>query len=73
MGKAREFLDFWVQNSIQPAEQFGLPGASQDVEDLRQRCLNMAKGEGIDEAELVAEIGDLRAFLAAKLAEANHR
>jgi len=48
---AREFIDFWVENSIHAAEQYGTPGASQDVAELTQRLVEAAKGQGISEAD----------------------
>lgn len=73
MSKVGDFLDFWVQNSVQPAEQFGMPGASQDVSDLTGRCLDMAASEGISQEELKAEIGDIAQYIGGKLAKANQR
>ena len=40
--KAREFIDFWIENSVHAAEQFH--GASQDVADLTARYIEAAKG-----------------------------
>ena len=42
MGKAREFLEFWMQNSVHSAEQHGVPGGSQSPEELKARCIEMA-------------------------------
>jgi len=59
MSKAREFLEFWIQNSVHPAEQRGVAGASQRPEELKARCIEMAGSEGLSLADLEAEAGDL--------------
>ncbi|MFT4116592.1 hypothetical protein [Bradyrhizobium sp.] len=69
--KAREFIDFWVENSIHPAEQYRTVGASQDVAELTRRLIDGAKGQGISEADLRAEIGDISDYVAERLHAAN--
>ncbi|UEM08315.1 hypothetical protein J4G43_026250 [Bradyrhizobium barranii subsp. barranii] len=71
MSNVREFIDFWVENSIHPAEQYRTPGASQDVAELTQRLVEAAKGQGISEAELQAEIGDISDYIGELLRAAN--
>lgn len=71
MSKIREFAEFWAQNSVQPAEHFGLPGASQDVAELVARCVDMASAEGFSRDELEAEVGDLHDYIGARLRDAN--
>ncbi|MCA6107720.1 hypothetical protein [Bradyrhizobium cenepequi] len=68
---AREFIDFWVQNSVHAAEQFGEPGASQDVAELTRRCIEMAKNEGITEKAMRDEVGDMAEYIRDKLKAAN--
>jgi hypothetical protein len=76
--KTREYIDFWMENSVHAAEQFRTPGASQDVADLVRRLVEMAEGQGISEEALQAEVGDLAAYIRDRLqvankAEANRR
>ena len=71
MGKAREFLDFWMQNSIHAAEQFGMPGGSQLTSELKARCIQIAANEGLSPADLEAEVGDLSEYIKAALVDAN--
>ncbi|MGY3034140.1 hypothetical protein ACVIIV_003310 [Bradyrhizobium sp. USDA 4354] len=71
MSKAREFVDFWIENSIHPVEQYRTPGASQDVPELTQRLVEAAKGQGISEADLQAEIGDISDHIGHQLKAAN--
>ena len=44
--KAREFVDFWVENSVHAVEQYGQVGGEQGVAALTQRCIDMAKKSG---------------------------
>lgn len=71
MSTAREFIDFWMQNSIHAAEQYGAPGASQRAGELAARCIEMAAAQGISEADLEAEVGDLTAYVRSGLEGAN--
>ena len=71
MSKALEFIDFWVENSIHPAEEFQAPGASQDDAELTSRLVAAAKEQGISETDLQREIGDIRGYIRDKLSAAN--
>jgi hypothetical protein len=70
-GKVRDFVDFWVENSVHAREQLRTAGASQDVTELVRRFIASAEGQGISEAELRAEIGDVAEYVRSKLANAN--
>ncbi|UGX98003.1 hypothetical protein G6321_00023890 [Bradyrhizobium barranii subsp. barranii] len=69
--KAREFIDFWVENSIHAVEQYQTAGASQIVAELTRRLIEAAKGQGISEADLQAAIGDIAAYIEELLRAAN--
>ena len=68
---AREFIDFWIENSVHAAEGNGAQGAEQDVSALTARCVEMASSLGFSEAALEQEVGDLAAHISAKLITAN--
>ena len=70
-GQAREFVDFWIENSVHPLEQSRAPGASQDVGQLTERCIEMAKGLGISEEAIRDEVGDIAEYIRAKLNSTN--
>ncbi|MCP1834943.1 hypothetical protein ACVIHH_004499 [Bradyrhizobium sp. USDA 4518] len=61
--KAREFLDFWIENSVHAAEQYGTPGASQDVAELARRCIEMAGQQGLTEQDLRDAAGDITDYI----------
>lgn len=71
MSKAREFIDFWVENSIHAVEQYRTAGASQDVAELTRRLVEAAQGQGIPEADLRAEIGEISDYIGERLKAAN--
>jgi hypothetical protein len=67
----REFIDFWIENSIHAAEHGGDAGATQNVDELVRRCVDMAADQGFTEAELRAEVGDIEAYIRTHLQAAN--
>lgn len=69
--EAREYIDFWIENSVHAAEQYRTVGASQSVNDLVSRLIEGAKGQGISEPDLTNEVGDLTAYVRGKLSTAN--
>ena len=68
---AREFIDFWIENSVHAAERNGAIGAEQDVSALASRCLEMASSLGLSKAALEQEVGDLAAYINAQLMMVN--
>ena len=44
MSKVREFIDYWIENSVHAAEQYRTIGASQDITELTRRCVEAAGG-----------------------------
>lgn len=71
MSKAREFIDFWTENSIHAVEQYRTVGASQDVAELTRRLVEAAKGQGLSETDLQAEIGEISDYIRDRLKAAN--
>jgi hypothetical protein len=71
MNAVREFIDFWIGNSVHAAEQYRTAGGSQDAGLLTLRLIEAAKGHGISEADLRAEIGDVSAYVKDRLKAVN--
>ena len=69
--KAREYIDFWIENSVHAAEQYGSAGASQSVNELVRRLVEGAIGQGISEEAMTNEVGDLTEYIRGKLSTAN--
>lgn len=71
---AREFIDFWIENSVHADDDDRRKSGDADrLGDLVNRCLDMAASQGLSQAQIEAEVGDLRAYLKGKLAGANVR
>lgn len=73
MTKARDYIDYWIENSIHATEQYGNAGGSQNVSDLARRLVDAAKGQGISEVAMTNEVGDLTEYLKNKLRTANKK
>jgi hypothetical protein len=71
VSKAREFLDFWIENSVHASEEFRSPGASQRVDELLQRCVRAAEAQDVSKADMEAEVGNLADYIGEKLEAAN--
>jgi hypothetical protein len=59
------------ENSIHAVEQYRTVGASQDVAELTLRLIEAARGQGISEADLRAEIGEISDYIGDRLKAAN--
>lgn len=71
MTAAREFIDFWIENSVHAKEESGQPGGSQDADELARRCIEMGKSQGILEEAMRHEVGDIADYIRGKLRDAN--
>ena len=67
---AREFLDFWIENSIQASEQYGSRGGAQKARDLADRCVNMAETQNVTLADIESEVGSLAEYIHSKMTSA---
>jgi hypothetical protein len=71
VNKPREFIDFWIENSVHAGERYLNIGASQDVAELARRLVESAQGQGISKSDLETEIGDISDYIRGKLRAAN--
>jgi hypothetical protein len=68
---AREFIDYWIENSVHAREHFGAAGAEQSVAELVRRLVQAARAQGVPEKAMCAEVGDLTDYVRSKLGDAN--
>ncbi|CEG07169.1 hypothetical protein BN961_00551 [Afipia felis] len=68
---AKEFIDFWVANSVHAKLELGEIGSSQSADELARRLLEAANQLGLSSDDIVQEIGDPAEYIKAKLREFN--
>jgi hypothetical protein len=69
--KVREFIDFWIETGVHAAEPYGNVGGERSAAELAKCCVEAAKGQGLSEADLQAEIGDVAEYIRDRLKPAN--
>jgi hypothetical protein len=65
MASAKEFVDFWLENSVHPDEQISLRRGREAVQRLADNLVRAAEEQGFSKAQIEAEIGDLYTFIRA--------
>jgi hypothetical protein len=68
---AKEFIDFWVANSVHARLDLGQAGSSQNAYVLAERLLIAAKKQGLSLDDIHREIGNPVDYIKAKLGDAN--
>ena len=68
---AKEFIDFWVANSVHAKLELGQLGSSQSADDLARRLLVADEQQGLSSEDIIREIGDPAEYIKAKLSEFN--
>ena len=63
MTAAREFVDFWFTNSVHPDEQLSARRGRGSVQDLAEKLVIAARGQGLTQQQIEAEIGDIHAYI----------
>ncbi|MCC8955145.1 hypothetical protein H8B02_17345 [Bradyrhizobium sp. Pear77] len=72
MTSAKEFVDFWLENSVHADEQFGVRRGRPAIDELVQRLLVAAKAQGFSEEQVQGELGgDIHAIIRARIDEQN--
>jgi hypothetical protein len=63
MTAAREFVDFWFTNSVHPDEQLSARRRRGSVQELADKLMVAASGQGLTREQIEAEIGDIYAYI----------
>jgi hypothetical protein len=71
MSAAREFVDFWITNSVHADEQMVSRRGREAVLKLADRLLVAANYQGFDKQQVEAEIGDIYAYIRARIDSQN--
>ena len=71
MASAKEFVEFWLENSVHPDEQFGPKRGREAVQRLADNLVRAAEEQGFTQAQMEAEIGNLYDFIRASIDQQN--
>ena len=71
MTQAREFADFWLQNSVHADEQYTAKRNRVAVQTLADKLIRAAKEQGFAQEQMEAEIGDIYAYIRASIDSQN--
>jgi hypothetical protein len=55
----REFIDFWLENSVHADEEDGPQRGPETIQRLAGTLIRAAEDQGFSEADVKAELGDL--------------
>jgi hypothetical protein len=69
---AKEFVEFWLENSVHADEQFGVRRGRVEVNQLVDNLVRAADGQGFTRQQMEAELGgDLYAYIRASIDQQN--
>lgn len=71
MATAKEFVEFWLENSVHADERYGVRRGSEAVQHLADNLVRAAEGEGFSKSQIEAEIGDLYDYIRASIDRQN--
>ncbi len=67
----REFVEFWLENSVHADEQFGPRRRRADIQELADRLIRFGAGQGYTKQQIEAEIGDVYEYIRASIDRQN--
>ena len=72
MATAKEFVEFWLENSVHADEQFGAKRGRMEVERLVESLVRRAEAQGFTRKQVEDELGgDIHAFIRASIDRQN--
>ena len=71
MPAVREFVDFWLTNSVHADEQMVGRRGREDIVKLADRFAVAANCQGFTRQQIEAEIGDIYAYIRARIDSEN--
>jgi hypothetical protein len=71
MSAAREFVEFWLTNSVHADEQMVSRRGREDILKLADRLVVAASYQGFSQQQVEAEIGDIYAYIRARIDRQN--
>jgi hypothetical protein len=67
----KEFVEFWLENSVHADEPLGPRRGRADIQELVDRLVRFAEGQGYSKPQIEAEIGDLHKYIRASIDQQN--
>ena len=71
MTDARDFVDFWISNSVHSDEQMSHRRGREEIQKLADRLVVAANYQGFTKEQMEAEIGDLFSYIRARVDSQN--
>lgn len=72
MATAKEFIEFWLENSVHADEQFGARRGHVEVDRLAENLVRAAEAEGFTRKQIEDELGgEIRGFIRASIDRQN--
>ena len=72
MATTREFVDFWLENSVHADEQFGAKRGRVEVDRLVESLVHAAEAQGFTKKQVEDELGgDIPGFIRASIDRQN--
>jgi hypothetical protein len=69
---AKDFVDFWLENSVHADEQFQVKRGRAEVDRLVENLVRAAEAQGFTRKQIEDELGgDIRAFIRASIDRQN--
>ena len=71
MATVREFVEFWLENSVHADEEFGPRRGREAIRQLVDNLISAAQAQGFSRADIEAELGDPYDFIRAEINQKN--
>jgi hypothetical protein len=69
---AKEFVEFWLENSVHADEQYGARRGRVEVQQLAVRLIRAAAAQGFTKRQMETELGgDIRVYIRARIDSQN--
>jgi hypothetical protein len=72
MATPKEFVEFWLENSVHPDEQFGVRRGRSALQQLADNLIRAAEDQGFSKQQIEAELGgDIYAYIRSSIDQQN--
>jgi hypothetical protein len=72
MATPKEFVEFWLENSVHPDERFGVRRCRPALQQLADNLIRAAEDQGFSKQQIEAELGgDIYAYIRSSIDQQN--